>query len=159
MSAAGGQGDPDGFDPAADATSPDLLTGILETREAGGRVIRGGAMRAGGYLVGIVLSVVPAALLLRHLGVEDTGRYVTVLALVAIAGGIVEGGMTAVGVREASVRTGADRDRALGNIAGLRLTLTTIAMALAVGFAALAGYDGVMVLGTAQGSGSASCCW
>jgi len=50
------------------ATADDVLT----SPEAGGRVIRGSAWRGGtGGLVGVGT----AALLLRHLGVAESGRY------------------------------------------------------------------------------------
>ena len=39
---------------------------------------RGGLLRAGGYVVGQGMSVAAAALLFRHLGVADAGRYITV---------------------------------------------------------------------------------
>ena len=47
---------------------------ILDTPEAGPRVIRGGMLRVGGYVLGVVFGVVSSALMFRHLGVVDTGR-------------------------------------------------------------------------------------
>jgi len=59
---------------------------VLDTPSAGGKVIRGGVLRGGGYVAGLALAVVGAALMTRHLGVVDWGRYVTVLSLVSIVG-------------------------------------------------------------------------
>ena len=59
---------------------------VLTSAEAGGRVIRGSAWRVGANGAGIVLGLATATLLLRHLGVAESGRYVTVMSLVAIAG-------------------------------------------------------------------------
>ena len=55
---------------------------VLTSSEAGGEDDRGGFMRVGANLAGLVLGLATATLLLRHLGVEDSGRYVTVLSLV-----------------------------------------------------------------------------
>src|SRR5690349_17272164 len=56
----------------------------------GSAAARGGALRAGGFLLGQLLTVGAVALLFRHLGVDDTGRYVTVLSLVAIVQGLTD---------------------------------------------------------------------
>ena len=53
---------------------------VLRTGEAGGMVIRGGLLRGIGYGVGILLGAATSVLLLRHLGVEDFGRYGIVVA-------------------------------------------------------------------------------
>ena len=46
-------------------------TDVLRAPTAGGKVIRGGAFRAGGHAVGVVIATATAVLLLRHLGVVD----------------------------------------------------------------------------------------
>lgn len=126
--------------------------GVLHTPEAGGRVIRGGVTRAMGYGIGIVLGVLISVLLLRYLGVEEFGRYVTVTALLGIVSGVTEAGLSAVGAREMSIRDApAERDRVLSSLIGLRLVVTPIGVLLAVGFALLAGYDRTLVLGTVLG--------
>jgi O-antigen/teichoic acid export membrane protein len=92
---------------------------------------------------------VSAALLFRHLGVVDGGRYVTVLSLIALVGGLTEGGLTAIGVREFATGTPDARAAALRALLGMRVTLTIAGVAVAVGFAGVAGYPAVLVLGTA----------
>jgi O-antigen/teichoic acid export membrane protein len=122
---------------------------ILDTPEAGPRVIRGSVLRVGGYVLGVVFGVASSALMFRHLGVVDTGRYVTVLALIAIVGGVSDLGLTSIGVREYTVRSGADRERFLRNLIGMRTVFTLVGGALAVVFGLVSGYTHEMVLGTA----------
>jgi O-antigen/teichoic acid export membrane protein len=122
---------------------------LLGTPLAGPAAIRGGALRIAGYGAGIVLGVGSAALLFRHLGVEDGGRYVTVLALVATVQGLTDFGLTAIGVRELAVHTGRERERIVRALIGMRIVLTTLGVGIAVAFAAAAGYGGALVLGTA----------
>jgi O-antigen/teichoic acid export membrane protein len=128
------------------AAEPDVIAGP----EAGGKVIRGGALRSGGYLAGMALGAGVAVLLLRHLGVVDFGHYVTVMALVAIAAGVAEGGLNVIGQRQwAHLEDAASRKQLIADIVGIRLALTGAAMVIATGFAAIAGYSGTLVLGTA----------
>jgi O-antigen/teichoic acid export membrane protein len=129
-------------DPAA---PPDLLA----TEEAGPAAIRGGALRVGGYGIGVALSVFSAALLFRHLGVVDSGRYVTILSLVALVGGLTEAGLTAIGVREFATAGPEGRIRSLRALLGMRISLTLAGVAGAIAFAGIAGYGSTLVLGTA----------
>jgi O-antigen/teichoic acid export membrane protein len=124
---------------------------ILDTPAAGRKVIHGGALRTIGYAGGLSLGLLSAALLTRHLGVVDWGRYVTVTSLIAIVGGLSEAGMSSIGVREYSVLVGEERDRLMKNLLGLRLVLTLLGTLIAVAFALIAGYASVMVIGTVFG--------
>lgn len=122
---------------------------ILRSPEAGHHVIRGGTIRGIGYGLGVGLTAVASIFLLRYLGVDDFGRYVTVLSLMAIVSGITDAGLTAVGARELALRAqGEPRRRLLENLIGLRLVLTPIGVAAAVIFAIAAGYDSTLVIGT-----------
>lgn len=120
---------------------------LLDTTQAGSAAIRGGTLRIGGYLAGASLSIVSAAVLFRHLGVVETGRYVTVLTLLALAVGVTDAGLTSIGLRESVVRTGAARERLLANLLGLRAALTLAAVCIATAFAAVADYGWTMVAG------------
>lgn len=124
----------------------------LDAPAAGHAVIRGGAVRAVGYAVGLVVSVAAAALLFRYLGVDDAGRYVTVLSLATIVGGLTDAGLTTIGVRELSVREGADAAAYLRSLLGLRIVLSALGAVFAVTFAAIAGYPEVMIVGAALAS-------
>lgn len=122
---------------------------VLRTGEAGGRVIRGSALRGSGYAAGILLGAGTSVLLLRHLGVEDFGRYGIVVALLGIVSAVTDAGLTAVGSRELAILPVAERPALLRNLVGLRITLTSAGVVVATGFALVAGYPGVVVAGTA----------
>jgi O-antigen/teichoic acid export membrane protein len=127
----------------------DAKADILDTPEAGPTVIRGSILRVGSYVVGVTLSIGSSALMFRELGVVDAGRYVTVLALIAIVGGISDLGLAGIGVREYTLRHGADRNRFMRNLIGMRLSFMLAGIGLALAFAVTAGYTSSMVLGTA----------
>lgn len=127
------------------ATDPTLAA--IESREAGGRIIRGGLTRIGGYVVGTGLTAIAFALLLRHLGVADFGRFSTVIAVVTIAAGVAEGGLQAVGQRLFVQATPAERGRVLGDVLGLRILLIPVVVGAAAVFSLVAGYDETMVVG------------
>ena len=112
-------------------------------------VIRGGVLRGAGYAAGILLGAGASVLLLRHLGVEDFGRYGIVVALVGIVSAITDAGLTAVGSRELAILPPSQRPALMRNLVGLRIALTAAGVVVAVGFAAVVGYPGVVVAGTA----------
>ena len=122
---------------------------VLDTPAAGGKAIRGGFLRIGGYVVGMVLTLASAPLLTRYLGVEDFGHWVTVLSLVTIVALVADAGMTVVGVREYAIRDADGRRVLMANLLALRMLVAGAGMLLAVAFAAIAGYGGELVLGTA----------
>lgn len=130
------------------AEAPDP-TQVLDTSEAGGKAIRGSALRAGGYAISALLTLASAPLLFRHLGVIEFGRYTTVFSLVAIVAGITEAGLGVVAMREYIVRTGEERERFMRTVLGARLLLSVGGLSAACGFAALSGYGADLVLGTA----------
>jgi O-antigen/teichoic acid export membrane protein len=125
---------------------------ILDTPSAGRKVIHGGALRTIGYAGGLLVGLLSAALLTRHLGVVDWGHYVTVTSLLAIVGGLSEAGMSNIGVREYSVlASGNERDRLMRNLLGLRLAITTAGIGAAIAFGVAARYDAVLLAGIALG--------
>jgi O-antigen/teichoic acid export membrane protein len=126
------------------AAQPDLL----DSTEAGGSVIRGSALRLGGHVLGALAGVAVSAVVIRQLGVVDTGRFVTVMSLVVIAGSISDLGLSAVGVREYAVRPPDEGHRLLRNLLGMRLAFVALGVGAATAFAVLAGYGSTMVLGT-----------
>jgi O-antigen/teichoic acid export membrane protein len=133
------------LDPTSDPTSP---TRVLDLPTAGGKVIRGSVLRAVAYAATVALGIVSAALLTRHLGVVDFGRYVTVMSVVTVAIGISDVGLSNIGVREYAIREGVERDFAMRHLLGLRMALTGVAIVIAVLFSAVADYPNVMVVGT-----------
>jgi O-antigen/teichoic acid export membrane protein len=132
-----------------DADTPD----VLDTPAAGTAAIRGGALRIAGYVVGLAVSIISSALLLRHLGVAATGDYVTVMSLVALIGGVSETGLAAIGVRELSTLP-PDRARSFfRSLSGLRLTAICSGVLLATVFSSVSGYSSTLVLGTLLAGG------
>ena len=130
--------------------TPEAGADVLSGPDIASRVVRGGALRGIGFGVVNLLGVVSSMVLLRHLGVADFGRYGTVIALVAIASGLADAGLNMTGSRElALLPRGPERRRLLGALLGARLLLLTAATVAAVAFAAVAGYDSTMVVGTA----------
>ena len=70
---------------SVDPPAPEVFAqDLLDTERAGSVAIRGAAVRVGGYALTILLSVGSSALLFRHLGVVDGGRYVMFLSVVRI---------------------------------------------------------------------------
>jgi O-antigen/teichoic acid export membrane protein len=125
---------------------------VLDTAEAGPKVIRGGATRTVGYGLGLVLSLASAPLLTRHLGVVDYGGYVTVTSLITVVGLFVDAGLTTVGVREYAVREAESRKRLMQNVLAVRLVIAVVGGLVAIAFALVAGYEEVLVAGTALGA-------
>lgn len=122
---------------------------LLDTRAAGPIAIRGGLLQVVAYTGGSALSVCAAALLLRHLGVTDSGSYFAVVALATVVTGVTDLGLAALGLRELTVRSGDDRSRAMRTLLGLRLVLTSVGALAVVGFAVIVGYSSTLVAGTA----------
>ena len=121
---------------------------VLNAPDAGSYAVRGGALRGAGYAFGLLVTLASAPLLIRHLGVVDFGRYVTVIALVAATVGVTEGGLNAVAIREYATRRGGDRRDVMANLLGIRILVTLAAMVVAIGFAVAAGYEDPLVVGT-----------
>jgi O-antigen/teichoic acid export membrane protein len=128
--------------------APDDPLNVLDSPTAGGRVIRGGVLRLGTYAAGVALGVLSAALMTRHLGVQDFGRYVIVTSLIAIVAGLTDAGVSNIAAREFATRDRHERDRLLANVLGIRISVAVLGVFAATGFAMLAGYDRTMVIGT-----------
>lgn len=130
--------------------SADADVDILHTAQAGPRVVRGSMLRVLSFGTGALFTAIASVLLLRHLGLVEFGRYATVMAIIAIAAGISDAGLTMVGTREMSLLPrGPQRMGLLADLLGLRMVLTPLAAAVGVSFAALAGYSPVLIAGTA----------
>lgn len=120
---------------------------ILDTPEAAQAVVRGGVWRAGSYLGANLLAVVMAALVVRYLGVKGLGRYATVVSLTTLVSGVFEAGLGSLGVREAAVLHGAEREQLLRSLLGLRAVVGAVGIVVAMVLALALGYSRVMVLG------------
>jgi hypothetical protein len=122
---------------------------VLSSAEAGGKVIRGSALRVVAMAAAIVVGLAIATLLLHYLGVSESGRYVTVMSLVEIASAIADIGLNVSGSRELALRAPPDRQPLIANFLGQRMVITPVAVVLIVSFAVVAGYPTRMVTGTA----------
>ena len=100
---------------------------VLHSGAAGGKVIRGGVIRTAGFGVGILFGLGTSALLLRHLGVVEYGKYGTIAALLGLVLALSDGGLTTIGARELSTtREGSARARVASTLMLVRLITTTI---------------------------------
>ena len=132
-----------------DTPEPDAL----DSPQAGERAVRGSALRSGAYVIGILLSLISAPLLVRHLGFANFGVYVAISALVAIVAGVTDVGITSVAVREWASREVSERRTLLANLFGARLSLTALGCLGAFAFGALAGYDAMRMAAVAVACG------
>jgi O-antigen/teichoic acid export membrane protein len=119
---------------------------LLSTPQAGPTAIRGGALRVLSFAGGALFSILGGALLFRHLGVVESGRYTTALSLAAVVTGFTDLGLTTIGMRELATLEGERRARMARSLLGIRLALTGAGVLLVTVFAFLA-YDTVMGFG------------
>jgi O-antigen/teichoic acid export membrane protein len=136
--------------------SPAAAADLLSTPEAGPVAVRGGALRMGSYLAGAVASTGAVALLFRHLGVVDTGRYTTAMSLAAVVTGLTDLGLTTIGMRELAVLRGERRAALARDLLGLRLALTVLGVAVMTAFAFLV-YGPLLGLGVLIAGGGVLC--
>jgi O-antigen/teichoic acid export membrane protein len=106
------------------------------------------------FVGGSMFSLAAAALMFRHLGVADTGRYTVAMSLSAVVTGLTDLGLTAIGVRELSTLRGKSRADFASNLLGIRLFLTVIGMLLVASFA-FAVYGGLLGVGVLIAGGGA----
>ena len=140
------------LDQSVSGESDEAAADVLDTPAAGGLLLRGGALRFGGYVGGVALAVVSAAVLTRYLGVAQFGQYTTVMSLAAVAAAVTDAGMSNIGTREYAIQRGAERDQMMRDLLGLRVALTLVGVALATAFALVAGYDRPVVFGAITAS-------
>jgi O-antigen/teichoic acid export membrane protein len=144
-------------DSKADAPIPGAAEVEFDTLAgptAGAAAIRGGTLRVTGYLAGLLLAVVSAAVLFRYLGPGDAGKYVTAIAIAAIVASMLDGGLHSLAIREASVRAGGDRSAVIADLMGMRVALGVVAIVVASAIASILGYEPSLVLGTGLASAS-----
>jgi O-antigen/teichoic acid export membrane protein len=122
---------------------------ILRSAGAGKKVIHGSALRLAANLASLVFALATATLLLRHLGVEESGRYVTVMSLAGIALAIVDQGLNVSASKDLTMTARGERRALLENVVGQRVVVAGFAWVVLVAFALVAGYPREMVVGTA----------
>jgi O-antigen/teichoic acid export membrane protein len=135
----------------ADSHPIDVPADVLDTPEAGGLVVRGGILRVAGFGVGALCSLGGIVLVTRHLGPERFGEFQTVLSLLTVIQTVTDVGMATLGIREFAQRRDRDRARFIEVLLGLRIALTCVGVAIAVGVSLAAGYDTALVAGALAG--------
>lgn len=122
---------------------------VLDTPEAGARAIRGGALVSATYIAGMLLTAASVPFMIRGLGVDDFGLYVTASSAVMIIAGVTEAGLSGIGTREYVVAEATARRSMLANLLGLRFALTLTGIVVGCGLMAALGYDELIVAGVA----------
>lgn len=121
--------------------------------KAANRVIRGSGVRVAGNVAGLLVGLISAPLVVRHLGTVGFGHYLTVTSVILVITALTEGGLANVAVRAFSTGTSEERHALIANLTGVRLALGTVGVATAIGFGLLAGYSHVIVVGLILGAG------
>jgi O-antigen/teichoic acid export membrane protein len=117
--------------------------------DVGRAAIRGGAVRIGSYVAGVLLSAVATPLVTRHLGEAGYGRYVFVTQVIAIVAALTDVGLANLGIRAYELEPLPSRDRLMRDLLGLRGSLTIAGGIGAVVFAVVTDRPSVVVAGTA----------
>ena len=125
---------------------------VLASREAGGRFLRGSGLRVGAYAAGLLVGLIATPLVTRHLGTVGWGHYITVTSLIFIATALSEGGVANLGVRQFATTGERERRAYMSDLLGLRLVLSLVGAVGAIAFSVVAGYQNVLVEGTAIAS-------
>lgn len=102
-----------------------------------------------GHAAGVLLAVLATAVIARHLGVRDSGRFITVISLSVLATNLLDAGLQTVGLREYAVLDAEPRAALMPTLIVMRLALASVAGAATVLYALLVGFSTPMVLGCA----------
>lgn len=113
----------------------------------GSRLIRGASTRVLIYATIVLISVFTTAVITRDLGVNRFGQYMTIITVTMVVALVTDSGMTSLASREYALLDGEQRDQTLSALLGLRMALTLVGTALAIGFAFAAHYSLVLILG------------
>jgi O-antigen/teichoic acid export membrane protein len=127
---------------------PPIETDVLDSAGAGGKAIRGAALRASGHLLAMALSLASVPFVIRHLGTVDYGYYMTATSLLFIVGAVTEAGLTQLGQRRYAVLDAGERRVFLQSLVGMRMALTLVGIVLTFVLSAVTGQPGVVVIGT-----------
>lgn len=124
------------------------MSSLLDNPHAARAAARGAALRVAGHVAGVALAATAAALLYRHLGVSDAGRFVAATSLAAMAVQVVDAGLTSVATRELSKGAAGDGSRLLDELLGVRIVFGVAGVTIATAAALALGWSAAIVLGT-----------
>jgi len=125
---------------------------VLDSPEAGGKIVRGSAVRLAGFAVSLLVGAITAPLLIRHLSVADFGLYATANSIIFVVGGLSEGGIGSVAIREYAQRDPDGRRRILSSLLGLRWVLILAGCGIAALVIVVLGYPTVVLVGVLIGT-------
>lgn len=125
---------------------------VDEAENIGKKILGGGFWRLVAYAFATVVAVISTAVVSRTTGPVDFAQYTTALSLIAVAQGLSDFGMLALGIREFAALEGAARERNLRALITLRFLFTSAAAVVIVVFAVLADYPSSTVAGIAVGA-------
>lgn len=121
----------------------------LAAADTGQRAVRGGAIRGVSTVLGLLVTLISAPLVVRHLGGQEFGRLATAQSLVTIATAVIEGGLTNIAIRQYALGSPTARSRLIQDLVGFRIATVAVGGVLVVGYAVLAGFDSQLVFATA----------
>lgn len=125
---------------------------VLDSPDAGGRIVRGSAVRLAGFAVSLLVGAITAPLLIRHLSIADFGLYATANSIIFVVGGLSEGGIGSVAIREYTQGDPDGRRRILASLLGLRWVLTLAGCGMAALVIILLGYPNIVLIGVLIGT-------
>jgi len=141
---------PPGATGDAPAPEPDRADAAL-AGYASTPVVRGAAARGITYGVSTGLIALAYAFVTRSIGVSNFGRFSTAMAIAAVAQGIGDVAVSAVGQRLLVATKPAGRQRLVAELVGLRFVLMPLATLAAVAFGLTAGYQRDLIEAIAVG--------
>lgn len=124
---------------------------VLDAPDAGQRAIRGSGLRVAGFGISLIIGVISAPLMIRHLTVAEYGIFAAANSLLFIVAGLAEGGIGNVAVREYTQSDGPARHRLLEALLGLRYAMMAAGAMLAVSLSLALDYPIEATIGVAIG--------
>jgi O-antigen/teichoic acid export membrane protein len=125
---------------------------VLDAPDSGQRAIRGSGMRIAGFGVSLLIGIISAPLMIRHLTVAEYGIFATANSLLFVVTGLAEGGIGNVAVREYTQSDASARQRLLGALLGLRYVMMAVGALVAVALTFVLDYPIEATIGVAIGS-------
>lgn len=125
---------------------------IEEAENVGKKILSGGLWRLLAYVFATIVAVLSTSVVSRAIGPVDFAAYTTALSLIAVAQGLTDFGLLALGIREFAALRGAEREHTMRVLITLRAMFTTVGAIAIVIFAVFADYTASTVAGIAVGS-------
>lgn len=144
--------DSSGLDEVQGEIAPATPIAKTSDENVGRTILGGGVVRVAGFGVATMFGVAALSIVARKIGPTDFALFTTAMSLIAIATSFSDFGLLALGIREFSAESVAERDRSLRALVTMRLTFAGIASSGIVAFALLEGYPSGMITGLIFGA-------